>query len=371
MIKTQKGKQIVSVGGAVMSIGERLKIARRTAGLSQRALAEAAGVSAMAISKYERDLDTPSSGVLLRLAQALDVKTEYFLRPVTVTVTAPAYRRRTSLPRKQEYAIMGRIQEWLERYLDVESFFGGPPDFDLPPDVNRCVASLDQVEDVAIRLRQGWDLGLASIESFVEVLEDRGVKVGLVEAHDDFDALTFWANGGIPVIVVKRDLPGDRQRFNLAHELGHLVLEPAEGLDEEKAAYRFAGAFLVPEPVARFELGSRRQTLGMHELHLLKHKYGLSMQAWVYRAKDLGILSEPAAARLFREFRSRGWHRREPGDQIPPEEPGRLKRLVLRALAEDLISESRAAELLKVPGTWFCWNSSEPCSHGPVSGHRG
>ena len=85
-----------------MPIGERLKMARHTAGLSQRALAEATGVSAMAISKYERGLDLPSSGVLIRLAKALGLKVEYFLRPVTITLSAPAYRRRASLPRKQE-----------------------------------------------------------------------------------------------------------------------------------------------------------------------------------------------------------------------------------------------------------------------------
>ncbi|MBC7252158.1 MAG: helix-turn-helix transcriptional regulator, partial [Anaerolineae bacterium] len=155
-------------------IGERIKIARRAAGLSQRALAKAVGVSAMAISKYERELDTPGSDVLLRLAQALGVKTEYFLRPTTVTITAPSYRRRTSLPRQQEYAIMGQIQEWLERYLEVESFFNGLPGFDLPADLDRRVTSLDEVEQVALNLRQKWDLGLVPIESLVEVLEDRG-----------------------------------------------------------------------------------------------------------------------------------------------------------------------------------------------------
>jgi len=353
-----------------MSIGERLKIARHTAGLSQRDLAKVAGISAMAISKYERDLDTPSSGVLLRLAQALGVKTEYFLRPVTVTVSAPAYRRRTSLPRKQERTIVAQIQEWLERYLDVESFFGGPPDFEFPPDLDCRVASADEVERVAIELRQGWNLGLAPIESLVEVLEDRGIKVGLTEGHQDFDSLTFWVDGAIPVIVVKRGVPGDRQRFNLAHELGHLVLELAEGIDEEAAAYRFAGAFLVPEPVVRFELGNRRQTLGLHELHLLKHKYSLSMQAWIYRAKNLGILSASAATRLFREFRQQGWHRKEPGDQIPPEEPERMKRLVLRALAEDIVSRSRAAELLGMPLAQFYQKEAEQHEGFPAAVHR-
>jgi Zn-dependent peptidase ImmA (M78 family)/DNA-binding XRE family transcriptional regulator len=354
----------------MMSIGERLKIARHAARLSQRDLAEAAEVSAMAISKYERDLDTPSSGVLIRLARALDVKTEYFLRPVTVTVSAAAYRRRTSLPRKQEQAIIAQIQEWLERYLDAESFFGGPPEFELPSDLDRRVTSLDEVERVAIQLREGWNLGLAPIESMVEVLEDHGIKVGLIEGHQDFDALTFWVDDTIPVIVVKRDVPGDRQRFNLAHELGHLVLEITEGVNEEDVAYRFAGAFLVPEPVARFELGDRRQRLGLHELHLLKHKYGLSMQAWIYRAKNLGVLSESAAMQLFREFHQQGWHREEPGDQIPPEEPERMKRLVLRAMAEDLISKSRVAELLSMPLAQFYQEEAEQHEGFPAAVHR-
>ncbi len=357
-------------GGAVTSIGERLKVARYAAGLSQRDLAEAAGVSAMAVSKYERDLDTPSSGVLIRLAQALDVRTGYFLRAVTITVSAPAYRRRRSLPRKQERAIIAQIQEWLERYLDGESLFGGPPEFELPSTLDRRATSLDTAERVAIDLRQGWNLGLAPIESLMEVLEDRGIKVGLIEGREDFDSLAFWVDDAIPVIVVKRDVPGDRQRFNLAHELGHLVLEITGGADGEAAAYRFAGAFLVPEPVARFELGDRRRTLGLHELHLLKHKYGLSMQAWVYRAKDLGILSEPAAARLFREFRQQGWRREEPGDQIPPEEPGRLKRLVLRAMAEDLVSRSRVAELLNMPLAQFYEKEAERHGGFPAAVHR-
>ncbi|MGD9101285.1 MAG: helix-turn-helix transcriptional regulator, partial [Anaerolineae bacterium] len=205
MAKTEQDKK------SVTGIGERIKIARRTAELSQRDLAKSAGVSAMAISKYERGLDVPSSDVLLRLAQALDVKTEYFLRPVTVTLTTPSFRRRASLPRKKEYAILGQIQEWLERYLDVESLFGESPRFDLPTNLERRVVSLEQVEQVVLDLRRAWDLGLAPIESLVEVLEDRGVKVGLVEGHEDFDALTLWIEGEGPVIVVKRGLPGDRQ----------------------------------------------------------------------------------------------------------------------------------------------------------------
>lgn len=355
---------------AVAMIGERLKMARRMAGLSQRALAQKADLSAMAISKYERDLNTPSSAVLIRLAQVLEVKAEFFLRPATVTIAAPSFRRRASLPRKQEDAILAKIQEWLERYLEVESLLADSPRFDLPPELDRRVESLEDVERVANGLRSAWELGQDAIENMFELLEDRGIKAGQVAAHDDFDAVTVWANDDVPVIVVKRDLSGDRQRFNLAHELGHLVLEPAEGVDAEKAALRFASAFLVPVKAARFELGPHRQALHVYELHLLKHKYGLSMQAWIYRAKDLGILSEAATTELWREFSLRGWRREEPGDQIEPEKPARMKRLVLRALAEDVISESRAAELLGMPLEDFWQQEAKQHDGFPADVHR-
>jgi Zn-dependent peptidase ImmA (M78 family)/DNA-binding XRE family transcriptional regulator len=334
-----------------MVIGERLKMARRMARLSQRDLADRAGVSAMSISKYERNLSTPGSEVLINLAKALDVRVEYLLRPVTVSLSSPAYRCLASLRKQDEKAILEETRDWLERYLDVESLFGALPAFEWP-DIDRRVATLDEVEQVAVDVRHAWDMGLDPIDSLIECIETHGIKVGTVQGEDEFDALLLWANENvegmpaIPVIVVKRDVPGDRQRFNLAHELGHLILEVEHGLDEEKAAYRFAGAFLVPAPVAYRELGQARQALDLHELYLLKQKYGLSMQAWIYRAKDLGIISEAEYDRMFRRFNRKGWRRKEPGEEVPPERPSRMERMVLRALAEDVISRSRAAELM-------------------------
>jgi Zn-dependent peptidase ImmA (M78 family)/transcriptional regulator with XRE-family HTH domain len=298
----------------------------------------------MAISKYERDLDTPSSGVLLRLAQALGVSIDFLFRPQTVTVQLQAYRKHAALGLKEQEAIQMRIQEWLERYLEVESFF---------PEEGRTVSlpvhaihSIEHVEGVALELRENWNLGLDPIENLTQVLEDQGIKVGLVSGFEHFDACTFMADG-IPVIVSKTELPGDRQRFNLGHELGHLILDVEEGLDTESVCHRFVGAFLAPAQAARFELGSRRTTLDMNELYLLKHKYGLSMQAWIFRARDLGIISENVHARLFQRFRANGWHRHEPGEALPGEKPLRMERLIYRALAEDSISRSRAQELLR------------------------
>jgi Zn-dependent peptidase ImmA (M78 family)/DNA-binding XRE family transcriptional regulator len=330
-----------------MSIGERIKSARLMAGLSQRALASAAEVSAMAVSKYERDLDIPGSAVLLRLSKALGVKIEYFFRPTTIMLSMPTYRKRASLPDFQEASILEHVQDWLERYLDVEILLEKETTLALPSPER--IEMMEEIENVALNLREQWQLGLDPIEGLIEVCEEHGIKVGLVKGHPDFDALTLRANNNIPVIVLRNDMPGDRQRFCLAHELGHLLLEPAQHIDEEKAARRFAGALLAPRSAVERELGTKRQSIGLFELHLLKHKYGLSMQAWIYRAKDLGILSEATAVQMFKRFRQQGWQREEPGDPLPPETPQRFERLVMHALCEGIISQARASELLAVP----------------------
>ena len=329
-----------------MTIGQRIKQARKANNLSLRDLAGRVEISPMAISKYERDQDIPSSGVLLRLGQALDVSVDFFFRPMTVPVQLQAYRKHAELGVKEQDAIQMRIQEWLERYLEVESLF---PDEQRIASLPICdVESLEQVEVAALKLRKTWNLGLDPIENLTQLLEDQGVKVGLVDGFEHFDAGTFLANG-IPVIVSKAELPGDRQRFNLGHELGHLVLKVLGELDLEDACHRFVGAFMAPAEMVRFELGSTRTTLDMSELYMLKHKYGLSMQAWIFRAKDLGIISESTATRLYKHFRSNAWHAREPGEALPAEKPLRMERLIYRALAEDLISRSRAQELLGRP----------------------
>jgi Zn-dependent peptidase ImmA (M78 family)/DNA-binding XRE family transcriptional regulator len=313
-----------------MTIGGRIKQARKASSLSLRKLADEIGVSAMAISKYERDQDLPSSGVLLRLSQALKVKVDFFFRPNTVFVQLQAYRKHAALGVKEQESIQMRIQDWVERYLEVESLFP------------------EEQHAANLELRDSWNLGIDPIENLVQVLEDKGIKVGIITGFEHFDACTFKADGDA-VIVTKGELSGDRQRFNLGHELGHLILDVQGDLKPEQAANRFVGAFLVPAETARFELGANRTDLNINELRMLKHKYGLSMQAWIYRAKDLSIISENTAARLFQQFCANDWRRQEPGKPYPSETPMRMERLIYRALAEDLISRSRAQELLGKP----------------------
>ncbi|WAI02304.1 XRE family transcriptional regulator [Methanogenium organophilum] len=332
-----------------MSIAERIKSARISAGLSQQKLGEAIGVSKMAISKYEQGKTIPNSGMLLRIAEALDVRVDYFFRTPAVTLSEPQYRCHKKLLKKDENAIHGKILDWLERYLEIEMITDVQTTLDLPKEEICHAVTMEDVEKVAQMLRDEWALGLDPIENVMDVLEQHGIKVGIVDAPDTFDALTFTYDGKIPVIAVNKNTTGDRQRFNLAHELGHLILQVSGDLDEEKAANRFAGAFLVPREMGINELGEHRNRLFLRELYVLKHKYGLSMKAWIHRAHDLGIISKNQETGLYIELNTYTKNKQEPGKQIRPQLPTHMHQLIFRALGDKKITQSRARELFGGP----------------------
>lgn len=335
-------------------LGERIKQARIAAGLSLRGLAEASDnyISAQVIQKYEKGITNPGSDVLIKLAKALGVKVEYFFRPAAVQVllNCPVYRKRASVPKKYLESIHARVKDKVEKYLEIETLF--PEDrFDrisISKLKHRNIHKTGDIEKLAEDLRGAWALGNDPIENMTDIIEDRGAMVISLEAKDDFDGLSCWANDTIPVIVVKEGLSGDRQRSDLAHELGHLIMKVSSDINEEKAAKRFSGAFLVPADAVYRELGKKRHNLDLSELVLLKKKYGMSMQQWIYRAKDLGIISESRAIEWFKLFRIKKWYRKEPVE-VKPEEPQRYKLLVIQAVTEGVISPLRAAEFLDIP----------------------
>ncbi len=332
-----------------MSFGGRLKMARKAKQLSMEKLAEQVGLSTMSISKYENNKMNPDSTMLLKLANALDVKVEFFFRVFELELTPVKMRSHSRLSKSDERMVEARVLEYVERYFEAISFLPDDKAAALP---KKSFNSLDDIERVALELRKEWDIGLDPIDSLVRTLEDKGIIIYFVDSLEKLDALTFKANS-THVIAVKKDVPGDRQRFNIAHELGHIILDIPEDMDEgeeEKAAHRFAGAFLVPEPVVRMELGEKRTYVSVEELYLLKHKYGLSIQAWIRRGQDLGIITHHVYQSLMGMFSARGWRKQEPGDPYPSEEtPKRFEQIIRKLYSEKAISFSRAQELYGEP----------------------
>lgn len=332
--------------------GARIKQARLAAGLSLRLLGERAGISQTAVNKYERGELVPASAMLLKLAHALNVLVEYFFRSDRLELEHVEYRHHSKLSGAARNRMLALIRERSERQFALDRLLPDSlPLFELPGSLPERIATLDAVEDAALALRHAWKLGENPIPDMVGTLEDHGVIVLLMPSLDQrFNGLSARVDGK-PVIAVGEDWPGDRQRFTLAHELGHRVLAGrlASELDQEKACNRFAGAFLVPAGAVYQTLGRRRHRLEPRELWLLKQEYGLSMAGWIMRAQQTGCITKSQAAQLHGLFRKRGWHLAEPGEPYPQEYPQRFEQQVYRALAEDLINEAKAAQLLGKP----------------------
>jgi Zn-dependent peptidase ImmA (M78 family) len=158
------------------------------------------------------------------------------------------------------------------------------------------------------------------------------IVVALPTRVNHADAFSVWAGGESlkPLIALVGGWPGDRQRFSLAHELGHLVLHQdlrrSPGtLDDE--ADLFASEFLLPSPAMQDEL---RPPLTLTRLAELKARWGVSVQVLARRAERLGVISLGQRKYIEKQLVSKGWIWNEPVE-IPPEKPR-----LIRKMAEDL-----------------------------------
>lgn len=331
--------------------GNRLQRARKALGLSLRDLGEKVALSHAAIKKYEDNLAIPSSEVLLRLARALHVKVEYFFRPGGFTLGKLQYRH-INMPKKQLDEIRAQIMDQVERRFELEGLFPSPPiQKFMAKDLSYKLEGEGGIEDIACKIRQQWNLGLDPIPDLVDLLEEQGIKVlGFDNSnHPNFDGLFSYVDES-PLIVIGNQYPGDRQRFTLAHELGHLIFNQLVScqLDEEQFCNRFAGAFLLPKESLIRILGEHRNNLEPRELSLLKQEFGISMTCILHRAEEAGIISHSLYRQLRAEFDAQGWSKQEPGEQYPKEEARLFEQMIFHALAEDYIGESKAAELMDI-----------------------
>lgn len=335
-------------------ISQRLRQLRRARGMSLDALSAEMGgiVTKQALSKYETGTARPSPAVLNRMAAALGVKSAYLWAAPTVSVEFIAYRRRSGLGSAEMKRVESLVAHALEQRVRVQQLTQQHDGSSLP--VRQMhITDLADAEHAAEELRSIWDLGTDAIASVAGALEDHLVHVIEIDAKEKFDGISAVArddSGEVvsAAVVTRRHVPGDRQRLNLAHELGHLLLDPAAEVDEERAAFRFGTAFLVPAETLRREVGTKRAFLEPRELVLLKKRFGMSIQALLYRLRDLGIITDSHYKDWCILINKQGWKRQEPLE-LPPEEPEWLRRNVLHAFAEEALTAEEAEQILGEP----------------------
>ena len=342
--------------------GQRLRLARKKAGLSMRDLAGRLSppLSAQAISKYEGGRMMPSSAVLIDLGKTLDVSLDFLMGGQIEALEGVDFRKHSGTSAKDRARAEAIVTEMLEDYLAVEDMLELESCAD-PFAGLRCdrIESVEDIETKATDLRRHWNLGIDPIPSMTGLLETHGIKVIEADLPARFDGLACGVKrsgnrADTEVVVTSRRTNVERKRLTLAHELAHRVIRDTGNPDirVEKAMQQFAGAFLVPAEHLRAEAGAQRHGITYRELMRLKRFYGVSASAMLIRLRDVGILSASAIEYAFRTY-ARSWRTSEP-EPITDEEglgaferPSRFERLVWRALGDELISPIRAAQLLK------------------------
>ena len=241
--------------------------------------------------------------------------------------------------RREEAQVEANVLHLLERYLTVEMLLGLPTvAWDMPREAPWPVLHYEaEAEHAALGMRAHWGLGLDPIPNLVDLLEERGIKV-LSMSLTNIDGLTARVRredrSVASVVVVNRNDWGERQRFTLAHELGHMAPRYRHRrLDDEKAAHRFAGAFLMPAETLRAEIGKYRRSMGWGELFDLKRIFGVSVQALTYPLQGPRDLpAPPSFGCCSNEFTRRGWRsprRTRSHGAMPGEQPMRFRAPVL------------------------------------------
>jgi len=332
--------------------GQRLKQLRLARGMSLDALAAEMGgiVTKQALSKYEKEKARPSPVVLNRLASALGVKSAHLWSEPTIRVEFIAYRKGAGLLKREQETVESLVTQTLEDRIHLQELTNKFDGSKLPVRA-LCANTVEDAEHAAEALRIQWNLGTDPIASVTDVLEDNCIHVLEVDASEKFDGSAAVAH---PVgeervvaaaIVTRRGVPGGRQRLNLSHELGHLVLCVPQDVDEEKMAFRFGSAFLAPAQTVYREVGSSRSFIRSDELLLLKRRFGMSVQALLYRLRDLRIISDSHYTWWCKGINRMGWRKEEPFE-LAPEKSKWLLQNTLRALSEGLLTTDEAKSLL-------------------------
>ncbi|TDB92498.1 ImmA/IrrE family metallo-endopeptidase [Actinomadura sp. 7K534] len=291
-------------------------------------LAQAVGTTPKAIGQYEAGVQRPEERTVRRLAIALGVPVEFFhagRSPVSMDGAHFRSLRSTTQIERDQALAYGRIATDVVALLETLVDFPAVnlPEHPVPPDE---IAGSGPVE--AARLTRKALLDEAGpVPHVVRLLEAHGVLVlVLPSAAERVDAFSVGVHPR--PMVFFNPAKGDywRNRFDAAHELGHLVMhadaEPGEKVVEDQA-HRFAAEFLMPADDIAGELPAQPD---WERLAVLKSTWGVSMAALLYRSRTLGIMTETAYRNAMSTLSSRGWRRQEPGPSKPLEQPTMLTR---------------------------------------------
>ena len=308
-----------------------LRIARQALGWSQGEAAAKLGLPQVTLSRYENAVSTPTNDVLLRAAQVYDVPVTFFEQtdavlgaPVSVH---PMWRKKQSVTTRELDAIIAELNI---RIIQIRRMLSG---VDFSPQSTIPRLDIEEYEEdaerVASMVRGHWMIPRGPLHDLTGVVERAGaIVIHSPMGGSSVSGVTMSVPGLLPVILINNDQPSDRVRFTLAHELAHLVMHRFPNPSMEKQANTFASALLMPADEIRTAFMSGR--IDLRRLAALKPEWKVSMQALLYRAQSLGLMTAKQAGYLWRQFSIHRMKLREPAElDFPMENPGVLSRMLM------------------------------------------
>jgi Zn-dependent peptidase ImmA (M78 family)/transcriptional regulator with XRE-family HTH domain len=356
-----------------VEIGERLRLARDSAKITQAAAAEALRVARTTVVAIEQGQRRPRLDEFQRFAALYGVSVNGLLRREAVQVDLkPRFRRAGAADAEVEAAVtllttLVQAELELEDLLGVRRTRNDPPERPLLPG-NVTV----QAEQDAAELCQWLGMGMAPIHDMMSVLElQLGARVFVRRLPAKISGIYAYDERAGACILLNAAHPKDRRAQTSAHELGHFVSArqapdafyagSAETSREERYAIAFARAFLTPARavMAMFkEVTAGASQLTRRHVIILAHAFGVSREAMVRRLEELGVTK----VGTWDWFEHNGGitddqARQVLGEAITPDAGQvdaarpvslRLALLVGEAWAKDLLSEGQIARLLQL-----------------------
>lgn len=304
---------------------EMLILARETRGLTQSELAEATFISQGNISKYEGGLLQVSEEHLQKIALVLDYPVPFFNQfddLYSFGSHCTYHRKQQTMPVKEQRVLLAKMNK---RRIEIARLLNG-----VELEHENQFQRLDiedyngDVEKIAQLVRKSWKLPLGPIKNLVGIIESAGgIVIRKSFGTKKLDAFSQLVPGLPPIFLINSDMPGDRVRYTLAHEVGHIIMHQFPTEDMEGEADRFAAEFLMPS----HDISPDLTSLTFPNLARLKHHWKVSMATLIMQAHRTGKITDRQKKSLFEQMNKNEYRMNEP-IPIPVEEPSLLKDII-------------------------------------------
>ncbi|NWB94383.1 ImmA/IrrE family metallo-endopeptidase [Pseudomonas gingeri] len=338
----------------------RLKQLRLALGLTQAALSDMVGRTCGDVAQWESGQQAPQAAAFQRLCDFFGVSKNWLLEArVSSQQDTPFFFRSQGHGAHTARDIARVRLDWLQEisYKLQESLEFTAVNIPHLTETHCELISNQAIEQAASDCRQAWRLGNAPISNVVQVMENAGIVCARTAlGHLKMEGVSNWC--GLDqrpyVLLIADKANGIRNRFDAAHELGHIVLHRFITKEQcasrhallESQAHHFARAFLLPAE------GFMRDVRwpAIDTLLNLKSRWKVSVSVLITRCEELGVINDVAAARLYKAHSARGWAQGEPLDEdVELERPQLLGRGVEMLVENKILSCEQVRQLLGMP----------------------